>query len=662
MEIMKSEKTHDTTNQTIQKISSYLVKNHLSATFEPSEWNEFIKPTRLGDLVERRVIAVVGSGASKSSGLPLASEALNILKEDSILHKKALDAELDRLSQTYKLEKGAFETHLRALSMSAFEAQNLRNNLQKMYGYRYMPALSYEVLAHMMKHRFLDAIINFNFDELLDKSIEDELNKDEYRHILSDGDCPDDIELKKTNTEIPFYIKPHGTASHKSTLRFTREDYYGLPFDIQRVLRFLLTDKPVVLIVIGFEMQSLEFNHILKNVKPESKMFHINLHDPTRKLKKEEFIQKFNSNELLRVNDKNTIGECLKNIWVSILSSFKKEYRPRDITRHILISQIFYRSVKYSDIENYLRGRTVIELCLSIAKGKGLVTMSQLSDDRSGKYFDLLRENNSEAYFYEICRLIGLKDLGYSREALRLMKEEEMVSNILDKKEFNREINFLYDRVQDNLDHISRGELSKELFSKTLFELYDGLEVELRFKPHNPYTKIFQKPKLIATYTAMKYYTQKMFKQEWKYLFVVAETGQWLVEDYFSNEILKNLESKIFLIVADTSYQDKIQKMYGRRIVSIRKLPWWEHNRHITILANENRVPYSGIYFSRRLRSANIIPVLLNNVDDTLAALESFHAYWIKASWYEKNKINEKGNWISASDSKKFIDLFNLEK
>ena len=642
----------------VYEVSSCLVVNHLRSSFEPSEWNEFVESIDSDDLVDRRVVGVVGSGASNSAGLPLTTKALDILKEDSLMSHRVLDAELDRLSQTYKLDKQAFETHLRALSTSAFEAQNLRDNLQKMYGYRFMPVLGYEILAHMLKHRFLDAIINFNFDELLDQSIDDELNNGEYHHILSDGDCPDDMSLRNEKNRRPYYIKPHGTASHKSTLRFTREDYYGLPFDIQRVLRYLLTDKPVVLIIIGFGMQSLEFNRILEGVKHESKMFHINLRNPAKKFR----IGGFEKNDLLKVSENNDISQILRRIWEQTTSIFNKEYRPREITRHKLISETFFREIKENNNESYLKGRTVIELCLSVAKGKGLVTMSQLSNDRSGKYFELYKAIQNDANFYDMCIQIGLKDIGYSREAMRLMKNEKMVSSILDDKEFDKEIDFLYARVQDNLDHISKRKLSKRLFRETLVELYDGLEIELRYKPHNPYTKIFQNPKTLSTYTAMKFYTKQMFKKDWRYLFVVAETGQWLSDAYFSRKILRNSKAQIFLLVADTSWENRLRKIYGNTIVSIRKLPWWEHNRHITILANENQIPFTGIYFSRRLRSANITPVFLNSVDDALVALESFNAYWIKASRQDQRNYDEKENWISASEAKNFRKLFEHKK
>jgi hypothetical protein len=645
-----------------QEIAHALVRNHLRISLEPSEWRGLLRRNEHipVDSGTHRVIVVVGSGASKSVGLPLASEALTRLREESIMPNRALDAELDRLSQTYQLERNAFETYLHALSTSVFESQKLRDNLQKMYGHRFMPILGYEILAHMLKHRFLDAIINFNFDELLDQAVEDELDPGEYYHILSDGDCPDDNTLRETRPELPFYIKPHGTASHKSTLRFTREDYYGLPLDIKRVLKYLLTDKPVVLLVIGFGMQSLEFNHILKEAKQNSLMFHINKFNPTKRSDFSTFLR----NELLEFSSRSSdiVSETLQKIWQDVAMIFRPEYRPRDITRHILVARTFFRQIDENNVENYLKGRTVIELCLSIAKGKGLVTISQLSADRSGKYFDRYKAINDNANFYDMCRQTGLKDIGYSREAMRLMKEGREISKILEEKNFEMEINFLYNCVRNNLDPASRDNLSYELFCATLLRLYQGEEVELRYRPRSPYTKIFRFPKAIPTYTAFKFHTKQIFKQDWKYLFVVAETGQWLTEKQVVKQICKRADFRIRMIVADTSWIKEIRAAYGEDAVDIRKLPWWEHNRHMTILADENEIPFTSLYFHRRLRSANIIPILLDNVDDTLVVMESFNAYWLKSDPYDEKDVEKKDTWISSSDAKNFRKLFSFEK
>jgi len=644
----------------IQEVTHCLVSNHLRISTEQSEWYGLVKQGTLSDSVERRVVAVVGAGASKSVGLPLATEVLQFLIEESSMPRIVLDAELDRLSKVYRLDRNTFEVQLRALSTSSYEAEKLRNNLQKMYGHRFMPVLGYEILAHMLKHRFLDAIINFNFDELLDQSIDDELNPGEYYHILSDGDCPDEIDLRQIDPEIPFYIKAHGTASRKFSLRFTREDYYGLSLPIQNMMRYLLTDKPVVLLTVGFGMQSLEINHILEDAKPGSMMFHINKINPVAK----NTFKRFSRNELLDIKSLDSVSGALKVVWENVSSSFRNQYRPRGIDRHILVAQTFSREIRKHNVEKYLRGRTIIELGLSIAKGKGLVTMSQLSIDRSGKYFDHYKAIRADSNFYEICNQIGLKDIGYAREAMRLMKDDKQLSKILNEKEFNTETDFLYARVQDNLDADSRNQLSKDIFRKTLLELYEGQEVELRYYSHNPYTKIFRFPKPIPTYTTFKFYTDQILEQNWEYLFVVAETGQWLTEEHIVRRIeMKKVKSpriKMCLVVADMSWAKKLHRIYGETTVEIRELPWWEHNRHMTIPVNANRTPLASIYFSRRLRTTDITPVLLDNLNDSLIVLELFSAYWLKSSL--SKEYRNLGKWISSSDVKDFTKLFDHKK
>ena len=659
---MSAHQKIDELSKSLSELATCLVQNHLRVSLEPSEWDKLVKKNILFDRRERRVIVIVGAGASHSAGLPLGKEALENLKAMTTIPSPALEAELERLTQTYNLDRGAFETNLRALSASAFDAQKLRDNLQQMYNRRFMPVLGYEILAHMMKHRFLDAIINFNFDELLDQSIGDELDQEEYHNILSDGDCPDDSELQGTSLEIPFYIKPHGTASHKSTLRFTREDYYGLPLDIQRIMKHLLTDRPVVLLVVGFGMQSLELNRILDDVKSGSMIFHINRENPSEN----KLSSNFEENNLLDVNKFDGVSGVLKTLWKIVLSSFLKPYEPRDITRHILVAQTFSSKISESNVEKYLKGRTVVELCLTVAKCKGLINMSLLASDRSGKYFDQYKLHNGSANLYDICKQIGLKDIGYSREALRLMKGEEQKPKILSEKDFNAEIDFLYERVLDNLDPENRNHLARELFRESLLELYKGWEVELRYNPRRAYARIFRSPKPIRTSTALKFYTNQILKKDWNYALFVAETGQFLTATHIIQQIKqkrrKNPTLKIYLIVADLSREDKLRNAYGDIIADIRRLPWWEHNRHMTVLVDSNYIPFAGIYFSRRMRSANIFPVLLDNIDDTHTVLESFNAYWIKASLYKENNITDEDIWISAADAKNFTQLFNIDK
>ncbi|MBK7939692.1 MAG: hypothetical protein IPJ82_22550 [Lewinellaceae bacterium] len=80
-----------------------------------------------------------------------------------------------------------FESYL-LLMTKFFREQDVRKALQEMFNVRYAPCLFYEIAAHLFKHRFFDVIINFNFDELLDQSIREEMGVADYK-IISDGDC-----------------------------------------------------------------------------------------------------------------------------------------------------------------------------------------------------------------------------------------------------------------------------------------------------------------------------------------------------------------------------------------------------------------------------------------------------------------------------------------
>ncbi len=220
-----------------------------------------------------RFIVVVGAGSSKHANkqIPLGQEAIKKLKKDYNLDstvenkigfqgiRKLFKDEIEELSQVYRLEKNDFETVL--LALSKYFPKDIYEKLATYYGYRYYPDSFYELLAHLFKNRFIDAIINFNFDELLDQAIEDEMGCSAYRKVLFDGDLPDyDNEvIKDDRFQRPFYVKPHGTVSHKTSMRFTRRDYFNISSDIDIFLGKLLSGKlsaknniKVNLLVFGF--------------------------------------------------------------------------------------------------------------------------------------------------------------------------------------------------------------------------------------------------------------------------------------------------------------------------------------------------------------------------------------------------------------------------
>lgn len=183
-----------------------------------------------------------------------------------------------------------FENSLNLLSQ-ILPISTIRAGVQELYKIEDGPTLFYHIVAHLFKHRFIDVIINFNFDELLDKVLKEELGANSFDKIISDGDClPLSSFTKNDRLLQPLYIKPHGTASHKSTLRFTKDQYHEIPRDLKILLEEVIStlnwdddkrnqDSPkshkrLNLITVGYDMASVEFNQILaENLKKEDQIF-----------------------------------------------------------------------------------------------------------------------------------------------------------------------------------------------------------------------------------------------------------------------------------------------------------------------------------------------------------------------------------------------------
>ncbi|MFY0631107.1 MAG: SIR2 family protein [Flavobacteriaceae bacterium] len=285
-----------------------------------------------------------------------------------------------------------FESFLNIIGQ-ILSVKTVRKTMQDIYSFSEGTTLFYSIVAHLFKNRFIDVIINFNFDELLDRAIDDELGANGYKKILSDGDCSAINKISKGGRlRQPLYIKPHGTASHKSTLRFTKDQYHELPNDMRSFLSNLISGKeekelknkprPVNLITVGFEMNSIEFNEILiKNLPKNSSFFDVLWHNPKKNAKSSEKLnykveQKhlqvqnlFSGNmdkmpslypiahmlyeqgcETLHANKEKQIhfnkydcslGGFSRLLFANIHEFFNDTFKPRGIDKHFLINALF---------------------------------------------------------------------------------------------------------------------------------------------------------------------------------------------------------------------------------------------------------------------------------------------------------------------------------
>jgi len=242
-----------------------------------------------------------------------------------------------------------------------------------------------------------------------------------------------------------------------------------------------------------------------------------------------------------------------------------------------------------------------------------------------------------------MCRDLGLEEIGYSREAL-IPKSHTSKNSfwILEEDQFRKTATELSQEVRRKLSYRNRQKLNEcgKLFEETLMDLYRNKEIELRGQTDQLYNKVFERPQFIRTLTGINYHTERLLREKgWDRLFVVAETGEWLLAPNVI-ELLSDKEVEIYLIVADRTFEQELQKSYGVKLKPVVQLDWFDHNRHLTLVLDGDD-PKEALYFTRRLRSPHINPVVLSG-NDVDVVLDSFIAYWQKAT--------RKKGWIGPSE------------
>lgn len=395
-----------------------------------------------------RNILVLGSGASAATfgtdRFPLVSQAIAHVKKqlsrdaaNEQVVERRLKTESERYVNFYGFERAHddFETQVGILA-EIFSPEAVADSLAELYALRYAPHIVFELIAHMLKHRFIDAVINFNFDELLDAAIEEEIGKPHYNSVISDGDCRPLADIMvRDRLKIPLYIKPHGTVQHRSTMRFTKDQYFRLPSATYNFMRDIVGGhhrssaargrkddgyQPyrTNIISVGFGMGSLD---LLSMIRHETKsgrspedfaIFHINRKEldtweQVEELRRQTGVER---QYLIKVEDFGGIEETLRQLWELVRSRFSPLYCPRGIARHEIVHQLFhqrsstgrhgYRVPEHADARSdarYYFARLCTEIILGLAKGNGRLDLGHAVSDRVGIYFDLLSRSGTFA-------------------------------------------------------------------------------------------------------------------------------------------------------------------------------------------------------------------------------------------------------------------------
>lgn len=471
----KNNKSEEKYTDILEDMAIELVFNHLTNSFGVSDKDQIRIEEILNDKDENyekirsnfeqrinkdetraRNIVIIGAGASHDSypQLPLGKDLIDEfknkfispLREDNPIFKNYEQLKKESISLSrYGFD---FENFLNILSDNFIRKEDLKNQIAESTGLRFAPSLFYEIIAHLLKHCFIDVVINYNFEEILDQAIEEEINKQNYQLILSDGDCVDlDDLVVDGRLKTPVYIKPHGTYSHKSSLRFTKRHYLDLPTDLKKMLKDLIKGergpmKPIQrvnLFVVGFNMESLELNDLLnEHLPPQSTIYHFGYKADETKLenlskdvlpkffekivsegREETDVYKYFPLEYFNLYEEKTkggnedklkvnkltppLGELFTYLWRRCHKMFSKLYRPRSIARHEVVSYLFRENfesenkiVNLSELRKeidknpkYFRDRLLVEIALELMRSNGHTDIVETlnGNNRIGEYY-----------------------------------------------------------------------------------------------------------------------------------------------------------------------------------------------------------------------------------------------------------------------------------
>jgi hypothetical protein len=400
-------------NTQLNSLAEELAYNYFSNSFGEKEFEKegcldmFSDPaikekftTKFGKGERVRNILIVGAGASNDSfaSIPLGkamTEEMKATYGDKIeteFVKRKYEHEKEEIAAMTGKENLSFENYFYLLSNHFVEQEELRKKIKEMTNIRYAPCLFNEIVAHLLKHSFIDVVINFNFEETLDQSIADEIGSENYYNVISDGHAVSiDKILIGGRLKSPIYIKPHGSNSHKSTLRFTNNHYFDMPADIKSMLETLFKGRinddkkieKVNLIVVGFSLESVEFNKLLRirneekqTEFPDYEIYHIDINpflctvDPEKPLpsrdlgfathfpsliidhpsieEKPNYAKKIKYTPIKVENKPNEncittpLGELMSVLWRKVHRTFQHPFSPRSIARHEILNYFLY--------------------------------------------------------------------------------------------------------------------------------------------------------------------------------------------------------------------------------------------------------------------------------------------------------------------------------
>lgn len=196
-----------------------------------------------------KLVVIVGAGVSTDSGIGTGPQIVRRLLTDdygglvaNILGPRASETGFFTALGVYRHIAG--EDHFKRVLRQAMKYDET-SRLE-------IVSESYELLAHLLHHGTVTAIISLNFDEVLDRALELESeSSDSSKRIVPIASLSEFAALRDEIREtgsVPRrkYLKPHGTIGKWLTIRITEERIRRFEDEKREVLRAYLEGATVL--------------------------------------------------------------------------------------------------------------------------------------------------------------------------------------------------------------------------------------------------------------------------------------------------------------------------------------------------------------------------------------------------------------------------------
>lgn len=473
------------------------------------------------------------------------------------------------------------------------------------------PQLAYELIAHFLKHGFIDHLITFNFDELLDEAVRNELGRDEFTYVASEHDIS-----TRPPSSLPHLIKLHGTLSRPATLRFTRNATTSLPqATIQLLDRVILgvddvTSSPAAaerqnyIVSLGYGWRDADMRHWLEARQRLIKGVLIFAMGKDCERLRDTFsvsnnwgegqVRVLNLDDFCQVPpDRLTVDLLLWALWNHLEKKMKADttaFMPA--SRHILLGYLFGPNGNQMGTrlnEHVLRTRFVVEFMLHLAKCKGMVNLSTMANNSriaryygavKARYSTLARKNRSDLlsmvvstgflneYRHGIVwpppaenRTIHQSDYPDVKEtfyavapdpatlARPLLNPNGFSVGAADKPE--------YSEAQQRIVQPAGGN-GERFIQEHIRDIFKGPEIEVARRTDHRESWTLRSATPLSTYIDLQKVTREVLGSEWTDLLVIAESGAWLADPAVEKLLTgKPWRRRIFVVTADHPKEDE---------------------------------------------------------------------------------------------------------